>query len=94
MLKLIHIGHLFNTPQGLVIGGSNLRTNYDRQQLSQALHNLQFVFIEDKKGNYQQIKVKDIDIKQNLFNNINIFLLLDKIDLNNDLAEGMTVYTD
>jgi hypothetical protein len=93
MFELMKIGNIFETPRGLVIGGTNAELDcVTAPVLRNILEKLKTVHLQNSLD-IDQVDVLGVEISNSIGNNLNIHLLVSSLKLT-DVKEGIMVYSD
>lgn len=97
-IEILKSVQIFDTPQGAALGGAYSPSDSSRslketlQELQLKLQGLDTVCYRTASGDYQQLRVRDIDYHTSIADGVNLFLLVGDIKLPSDLTPGTTIY--
>jgi hypothetical protein len=94
MFELMRIGHKFEAPQGLVLGGTNPELDsVTAPTLRKILKDLKTIYLLDSLGASQEISVIGVEVSASIGERLNIHLLISSDKLPN-LKEGAVIYCE
>jgi hypothetical protein len=94
MFELMRIGHKFEAPQGIVLGGTNPGLDFaTAPTLRRALEGLKKVYFSDSLGVHQVVDVLGVEVSTSIGEKLNIHLLISSNELP-DIEEGAIIYCE
>jgi hypothetical protein len=97
-IEILKSAQIFDTPQGVALGGAYSPSDPSQslsailQELQLKLQGLDTVCYQTPSGDYQQLRVLDIDYHTSIADGVNLFLLVGDVELPQDFTPETTIY--
>ena len=98
MIEILEKTEILHTPKGIALCGAYSKSDGKRtlievlNEIGKKLEGITCIYYKTYAGNYESLKIKDMQYNTSVGDGVNLFFLLGYIDLPEEIKTGAPIY--